>query len=147
MADVPPADGVDLIAVREALEASWSSRTSYGGVWDERNPALGQCYPTARVVQHFFPSAEIVKGVVWTGVSHEVHFWNELRVGGGSVAVDLTWQQFPPGSVVVARQVLDRHALGDGATTLARCDSLLAGVRAHLGGTGGAPDAPRPDGR
>jgi hypothetical protein len=39
---------VDLIALREALEASWSARTSYGGVWEEGNPALGQCYPTAR---------------------------------------------------------------------------------------------------
>jgi len=37
---------VDLIALREALEASWDARTSYGGVWEEGNPALGQCYPT-----------------------------------------------------------------------------------------------------
>jgi len=55
---------VDLIALREALAASWSARTSYGGVREEGNPALGQCYPTARVVQHFLPRSEIVKGTL-----------------------------------------------------------------------------------
>ncbi|CAM3273258.1 hypothetical protein OCAE111667_01130 [Occultella aeris] len=123
---------VDLIVLREALEASWSRRTSYRGVWDERIPALGQCYPTARVVQHFLPAADIVKGTVWTGVGHEVHFWNELRVGCDLMAVDLTWQQFPPGSVVASRQTLDRHELGDTPQTIARCDRLLAAVNVRL---------------
>lgn len=123
---------VDLIALREALEASWSARTSYGGVWEEGNPALGQCYPTARVVQHFLPASEIVKGTVWTGTRHEVHFWNELTVEGDAVAIDLTWQQFPPGSVVTARETLGRDALGDSPATVTRCDLLLAGVQAHL---------------
>jgi hypothetical protein len=123
---------VDLIALREALEASWSARTSYGGVWEDNNPALGQCYPTARVVQHFLPRSEIVKGSVWTGTRHEVHFWSELVVDGATIAVDLTWQQFPPGSVVTARETLDRNRLGDSPATIARCDLLLAGVQARL---------------
>ncbi len=123
---------MDLIALREALEASWSARTSYGGVCKEGNPALGQCYPTARVVQHFLPESEIVKGSVWTGIRHEVHFWNELIVEDAAIAIDLTWQQFPPGSVVTAREVLDRNALGDSPATVVRCDLLLADVQARL---------------
>lgn len=123
---------MDLIALREALEASWSARTSYGGVWEEGNPALGQCYPTTRVVQHFLPRSEIVKGTVWTGVRYEVHFWNELMTEGAVIAVDLTWQQFPPRSVVTARETLDRSELGDSAATVARCALLLEGVRARL---------------
>jgi hypothetical protein len=73
-ADLPVRRAVDLVVLREALEASWSPRTSYGGVWVEDNPAVGQCYPTARVVQHFFPLSEIVKGTVWTGIRQETHF-------------------------------------------------------------------------
>jgi hypothetical protein len=128
----PSTRPVDLIALREALEASWSARTSYGGVWEEANPALGQCYPTARVVQHFLPRSEIVKGSVWTGVREEIHFWSELVVDNATIAIDLTWQQFPPGSVVTARETLDRNRLGDGPTTVARCDLLLADVLEHL---------------
>ena len=123
---------MDLITLREALEASWSAKTSYGGVWEEGNPALGQCYPTSRVVQHFLPTSEIVKGTVWTGVRHEIHFWCELKVGDAMVAIDLTWQQFPPGSVVTARETLDRNDLGDSPATVARCDLLLSDVEAHL---------------
>ncbi|MFC8799398.1 hypothetical protein ACFT2C_16815 [Promicromonospora sp. NPDC057138] len=130
--DVPSTLPVDLIALREALEASWSARTSYGCVWEESNPALGQCYPTARVVHHFLPRSEIVKGTVWTGVRDEIHFWSELTVGDDAVAIDLTWQQFPPGSVVTARETLDRDELGDSPATVVRCDLLLADVRARL---------------
>lgn len=129
---VPSRRGVDLVALREALEASWSARTSYGAVWDDGNRALGQCYPTARVVQHFLPASEIVRGTVWTGSRHETHFWCELPVGDDTIAIDLTWQQFPSGSVVTAREVLDRDDLGDGPATVARCDLLLATVRTHL---------------
>lgn len=121
-----------MIELREAVEASWNVRTSYGEVWDEGNPALGQCYPTARVVQQFLPTSEIVKGTVWTGARYEPHFWSELSVGEGVIAIDLTWQQFPPGSVVTARTTLDRDELGDSPSTVARCDLLLAGVQAHL---------------
>jgi hypothetical protein len=134
--EMPLSERVDLIALREALEASWDARTSYGGVWEEGNPALGQCYPTARVVQHFFPVSEIVRGTVWTGARQETHFWSELPTEQGAIAIDLTWQQFPSGSVVTDRELLDRHELGDGPSTIARCELLLTRVRAHLtGGT------------
>lgn len=132
-AEVPLTRRVDIIALREALEASWSPRTSYGGVWEEGNPALGQCYPTARVVQHFLPASEIVRGTVWTGTGLETHFWSELPIAEVTVAIDLTWQQFPPGSVVTARETLNRKKLGDGPSTVARCDLLLATVYAYLG--------------
>jgi hypothetical protein len=49
---------VDLLRLRDALEASWSAETSYRGVARPGHPAYGQCYPTARVVQYFFPEAE-----------------------------------------------------------------------------------------
>jgi hypothetical protein len=53
--------------LREALAASWDKRTAYLEVEQAGNPALGQCYPTSRVVQHYYPETEIIKGIVWTG--------------------------------------------------------------------------------
>ena len=118
--------------VRAALAASWSPATSYRGVWDRDNPALGQCYPTARVVQHLLPAAEVVKGTVWTGAAEEVHFWNVLPVGGHRMSLDLTWEQFPAGSRISTGEVLDRTRFSDSAATVRRCDLLLSRVLERL---------------
>jgi hypothetical protein len=120
---------VTLDRLRTALEASWDARTAYQSAVRPGNPAFGQCYPTARVVQHFFPALEIACGDVDTGVGLECHFWN---VGADGEHVDLSWQQFPPGSAVVGYRLLDRDALGDSAPTIKRCELLLARVRAQL---------------
>ena len=118
--------------VREALEASWDKQTAYGAVEGAGNPALGQCYPTSRVVQHYFPATEIVKGAVWTGQCEEIHFWNGLRLGDGWYYVDLSWQQFPAGPAVREFAVLDREGLDDGEATIERCALLLRRVQAYL---------------
>src|SRR5476651_320809 len=70
-----------MLCLREALAASWDKRTAYLEVEQVDNPALGQCYPKSRVVQHYYPETEIIKGKVWTGKAVDVHFWNGLRVG------------------------------------------------------------------
>jgi hypothetical protein len=97
------------------------------------NPAYGQCYPTARVVQHFVPEAEVVEGEVWTGEDVEAHFWNVVDKSGTLVHVDLSWSQFPRGSAVRAYAVRDRAAFGDGPETVRRVETLLARVTARLG--------------
>jgi len=73
---------IDLLKIREALEACWDENTAYLTVNRKGNPALGQCYPTSWVVQHFFPETEIIKGKVWNGKKIEIHFWNGLTVNG-----------------------------------------------------------------
>ena len=85
----------DFLKLREALEASWDEQTSYLSVSKEGNPASGQCYPTSRVVQFFFPETEILKGKVWNGKEIETHFWNGLTVEETLYHIDLSWQQFP----------------------------------------------------
>ena len=50
---------LDMTHVPEALEASWDEKTSYRGVSIKNNIALGQCYPTSRVLQFIFPDVEI----------------------------------------------------------------------------------------
>ena len=129
-----------MLRLREALEASWDKQTAFGGVAECGNAALGQCYPTARVVQHFFPATEIVKGAVWTGKNEEVHFWNALAFGTHWYHIDLSWQQFPPGSVVREFRALDRYNLGDSEPTVQRCARLLSRVVEHLA-TASAPFA------
>ncbi|WP_069881847.1 hypothetical protein [Bosea sp. BIWAKO-01] len=121
-----------MLRMREALEASWDGQTAYRAAVKPGNPAFGQCYPTSRVVQHYFPETEIIKGKVWTGESEETHFWNGLRVGEEWYHIDLSWQQFPTGSTIRDFVVLDRKMLGDTESTLRRCALLLDRVRRHL---------------
>jgi hypothetical protein len=121
-----------MLWLREALAASWDQRTAYLEVDEAGNPALGQCYPTSRVVQHYYPATEIIKGKVWTGNAVEVHFWNGLRVGDDWYHIDLSWQQFPVGSTVQAFEILERRELNDSEGTMQRCALLLRRVDDYL---------------
>jgi hypothetical protein len=121
-----------MLRLREALEASWDRQTACGAIKEAGNPALGQCYPTSRVVQHYYPATEIIKGKVWAGQREEIHFWNGLPVGDSWYHIDLSWQQFPTGSVVREFVVLDRHNLGDSEATIERCVLLLRRVEDYL---------------
>jgi hypothetical protein len=124
---------VDLPILTLALEASWDHLTSYQGAIRPGNPAYGQCYPTSRVVQWFYPEYEIAKGEVWTGTSVEQHFWNVRGIGEHAEWMDLSWKQFPAGSVVRQFSLLDRTSLGDSERTKERCALLLQRVLSYLG--------------
>ncbi len=123
---------IDLLKLREALEASWDEQTSYRAVKQVGNPSLGQCYPTSWLIQQYFPEVEIIKGEVWNGTSEKAHFWNMIEIEGVRYYIDFTWQQFPPGSRVVSSRVLDRHNLGDGPSTVKRCSILKDRVEKYL---------------
>jgi len=131
--DAPqPPPRIELERLAAALEASWDQLTAYQGATQPNNPAYAQCYPTARVVQWFYPEVEIVCGEVWTGLTTERHFWNIRGSGNDAERIDLTWQQFPSGSIVQQHQVLDRNSLGDSPPTIERCALLLHRVLTHL---------------
>lgn len=115
-----------------AVKASWDGQTAYQGIVVPGNPAFGQCYPTSRVVQWFYPEYEIAKGEVWTGTSIETHFWNARGSDVKIEWLDLSWEQFPPGSVVQHYVTLDRSALNDSESTTERCRLLLERVLSHL---------------
>jgi hypothetical protein len=121
-----------LSELHEALEASWDTSTSYGGISEPGNPACGQCYPSAWVVQHFFPQMDIIEGEVWTGQSLEKHSWNVVVASGCECHLDLTWQQFRAGSVVRGFKIRDRNTLGDTPATIARCEPLRDRVVKYL---------------
>jgi hypothetical protein len=123
---------VDLLRLRSALEASWDSKTSFRGEVKPGNPAYGQCYPSARVVQHFFPDIEIAEGQVWTGQELERHFWNVLDHEGTLFHIDLSWQQFPIGSSVHDYALADRSTIAESPETVSRVEILLRRVEAWL---------------
>jgi hypothetical protein len=125
-------NNVGLSRLREALQAGWGVDTAYMRAEERGNPALGNCYPTSRVLQILCPQAEIVEGVVWTGNTSEKHFWNLLSVDGVDYHIDLTWQQFPQGSVVTEWTVRNRATLGDSEATAQRVKTLFERVEAHL---------------
>lgn len=127
-----PLPAVTLARLKKALEASWQPDTAYQAVSQTGNPALGQCYPTARVVQWFFPRFEIAAGEVDTGSSREAHFWNVDPATYPAEHVDLTRGQFPPSAEVIHWRLLDRAALGDSPRTIIRCELLLSRVLAAL---------------
>ena len=123
---------VSLAQLRWALETSWRPDTAYLGVHRPDTPALGQCYPTSRVVQWLFPELEIASGEVDTASGLEAHFWNVDPRADPPEHVDLTWRQFPPSSKIVEHKLLDRDNLGDSPPTVLRCRLLLERVLAQL---------------
>jgi hypothetical protein len=123
---------VDLGRLTAAIEVSWDHRTAYGGLTRPGTPAFGQCYPTCRVVQYFHPETEIACGDVWTGSSTECHFWNVRGSGPEAEWIDLSWEQFPPGSTVQRFKLLDRRFLRDSPATIERCALLLRRVLCRL---------------
>lgn len=122
----------DFDQVSDALEVSWDRYTSYQMVFDENNPALGQCYSTARVIQLLFRDAEIVEGEVWTGNRIEKHFWNLLLIDGVERHIDLTWIQFPEASEVRKWRVRPRESLGDSQETVDRVNLLFERVMDYI---------------
>ncbi len=123
---------VDMLNLRQALESSWKPDTAHLNVKEKGNSALGQCYPSSRVVQYFLPESEIVEGRVLTHAGIEKHFWNAIKVNGILIYIDLTWQQFPPNSTVEFREIRDRANLNDSKQTTARIDLLLDRVKRYL---------------
>ena len=123
---------IEMHQLREALEASWQQDTAYLNVKKEGNSALGQCYPTSRVVQHYFPDTEIVKGQVWTGKALETHFWNTLNVNGTKYHIDFSWRQFPSGSAVRSFRLLTKKEFSDSEATVKRVDLLMQRVQDYL---------------
>ena len=70
------------------LKEAWSRETScWPEKWTSENPALGQCFVTALIVQDFF-GGEIIRAKV-PGLGY--HYFNRLPNGK---EIDLTYSQF-----------------------------------------------------
>jgi hypothetical protein len=121
-----------MLRLREALEMSWDTETSYRALQQTDVPSYAQCYPTARVVQHYYPTSRIIQGTVWTGTTDEKHFWNVIDSDGAQIVIDFTWSQFPHGSIVKDCVELKSEASSDSETAKRRCALLLQRVQRYL---------------
>jgi len=121
-----------LLKLKNALEASWSNETSYHGAEEEGKPSLGQCLPTALVVQHFFPEILILKGKVSNGAKTEEHYWNGTMKNNEIDHIDLTWQQFPAGSTVQEFEIFNHSLLNKSSSAIRRYELLLSRVIGYL---------------
>ena len=100
--------------LKSALVKSWSKDTCYppmGDDWSRENPALGQCYVTALIVNDYF-GGMILEAKFKDG---SAHFWN--LVDGEEV--DLTRSQFDEGEIIpepkeFSRQEIDSRKNYDG---------------------------------
>ena len=100
---------MDIKTLLKALKASWNEDTCYDQMrkkWKKSNPAYGQCYATALVINDYF-GGEILKAKFENGTGH---FWNLI----GSKEVDLTRSQFNkneniPKPVILFRSEIDNN--------------------------------------
>lgn len=123
---------LNLIDLREAIEASWNKETAYRNIKENGNPSFGQCLPTSFVVQHFFPELQIVCGKVLNDTKIEEHYWNGLKLNNEIYHIDLTWQQFPFGSKVLKFEIFDCNSLDKNSSAFRRCHLLLDRVTQYL---------------
>ncbi|PZS32080.1 MAG: hypothetical protein DLM59_08825 [Pseudonocardiales bacterium] len=99
-----------LTDVERAFRASWSlETTSLDEVgrsrWDPLRPAVGQCGPTALVVQDLLGGELLFADLTGGGEEDEHHYW--IRFVGG-VEVDLTCEQIGLGRTVSPPKVVVR---------------------------------------
>jgi len=91
----------------DAFERRWSADTAWIDDWDPENPARGQCGTTSLVVHDRF-GGKLVRGLVDEHApTPTLHYWNVIN----SLRVDLSWQQFPATSRIIAAGRVERTEL------------------------------------
>ncbi len=86
------------------IRGSWSADTaspSCVASWSALNPSLGQCAVTALLVQDLW-GGQLIRTVV---AGQGSHYYNRLPDGQ---EIDLTRNQFPPGTVIPPGEPVDR---------------------------------------
>ncbi|MBF6175573.1 YunG family protein [Nocardia blacklockiae] len=85
---------VSVGTLQAALQAAWSAETSAAPDWTMQNPAKGQCAVTACVVQDYFAGHIVHTTATLPNGKTVSHYLNAID----GEAIDLTRQQFPPGT-------------------------------------------------
>jgi hypothetical protein len=114
----------DIALLRAAIQPGWSSETAWHATWDPANPPLNQCAVTAMVLQDFLGG-----DLIHTTVGGISHYFNRLP---GGQEIDLTRDQFPPGSPIGTSTVVPRKQLDRSADTVRRYRLLRRRVEAGL---------------
>ena len=99
-----------LADVEKAVRDSWTLETTSlddegRAAWTPERPAVGQCGPTALVVQDLLGGDLVYGRLSGGGQAEEHHYWNRLA---GGIEVDLTREQITPGRVLSDSRVVTR---------------------------------------
>lgn len=87
--------------LHQTVRECWSAETSADAeVWTAQKPSWGQCAVTACLVQDFFGGEILWALAVTPDDRRHSHYFN--RLSDGSV-LDLTYDQFPPGTELAPR--------------------------------------------
>ena len=92
--------------IQKKLAQSWCKETCYEPQqdnWSPENPAQGQCFVTALIVQDLL-GGEIIKAKSSNGVSH---YWNVVN----DTEIDLTRSQFPDSETFTKKEIINRNQL------------------------------------
>lgn len=123
--------------LRYAIVRCWSRETSYDPIhWTTSNPAWGHCAVTALIV-HDYLGGEIVRVEVVLRDGLQIpHYFNRLPNRGE--VCDLTWEQFPEGTVARDSTIdpsggaCQRNHILAYEDTVRRYRALSSGVRSEL---------------
>ena len=94
----------DLQKITQALHASWSQETSYGGAATIENPARGQCVVSSLVIQDYL-GGDLRRVRVRGGGIDEKHYFNVLNDG---MIIDTTGSQYANMKVVFVPLPINR---------------------------------------
>lgn len=97
---------MDIETLQHALLNSWKKDTCYPPMeknWSSKNPAYGQCYVTALIVQDYF-GGKILKTKFKDGTGH---FWNLIN----EEEVDLTRSQFDKNEIIPKPTIHSREEI------------------------------------
>ncbi len=98
---------MNLEELKQILFKTWGKDTCYPpqeDEWSPNNPAFGQCYTTAMIVNDYF-GGKILKVRYEDGMGH---FWNLID----GEEVDLTKSQFKEGEVIPTPRAYPRNEIG-----------------------------------
>lgn len=83
--------------LEELLNLSWTKKTSADSKnWTEKNKSYGQCVVSALIVQDYFGGEIVWSNAELPDGSIVSHYFNLI----GEVYYDLTFKQFPKGTIV-----------------------------------------------
>jgi hypothetical protein len=97
---------MNITSLKKALVKSWNKNTCYPPMekeWTEKNPAYGQCYVTALIVNDYF-GGKILKAKFNNGTGH---FWNLIE----DKEIDLSKSQFDENEVIPKPKIYSREEI------------------------------------
>ena len=107
---------IDILSLEKALRSSWCRETSSDPkYWKESNPSLGQCGPTALLVQDYFKGDLLFGLIGYNDNIYGTHIWNILHDGKEK---DLTREQYGniPESCFIGKKTSREEALKEDGT-------------------------------